>query len=41
MTRATIIKGNINNNLWQKVFLVMTYIKNIQQTGTLEGESHT
>lgn len=28
MTRATILKGNINDNLWPEVVLVMIYIKN-------------
>lgn len=28
MTRATILEGNIDNNLWPELVLAMTYIKN-------------
>lgn len=38
MTRVTIIKRNINDNLWPKVVLEITYFKNIRPTRALGGD---
>ena len=35
MTRATILEGNINDELWPEIILAMTYIKNNRLTGAL------
>ena len=35
MTRATILEGNINDELWPELVLAMTYIKNNRPTRAL------
>ncbi len=37
MTRATILEGNIDDDLWPELVLAMTYIKNNRPTRTLQG----
>ncbi len=39
MRRATILKGNIDNELWPEVVLAMTYIKNNRPTKALPSNS--
>lgn len=39
MTRATILEGNLCDDLWPEIVLAMTYIKNIRPTKALEGNS--
>lgn len=39
MARVTILKDNIDDNLWPKLILVITYIKNSQSTQTLKNIS--
>lgn len=46
MTRATILKGNIDNDLWLELVLAMTYMKNnrpikiVQNLSPHEAYSH-
>lgn len=35
MTRATILEGNIDNELWPELVLVITYVKNNWPTKVL------
>lgn len=37
MTRATIIGGNIPDDLWPEIVLAMVHVKNFRPTSTLEG----
>lgn len=37
MTRAIILKGNIDDNLWAELVLAMTYIKNNQPMRVLQN----
>lgn len=37
ITCLTILKGNINDNLWPKIILAITYVKNFRLTKALEG----
>lgn len=37
MVRATILEGGIDNTLWPKIVLAITYIKNLRPTQALEG----
>lgn len=39
MTRATILEGNLCDNLWPEIVVAMTYIKKIWRTKALEGNS--
>lgn len=39
MARATILEGNIQDNLWPKVILVMIYIKNFHRAKALENDN--
>lgn len=39
MTRATILKGNIDDKLWLKIILTMTYIKNYCLTKALPSNT--
>lgn len=39
MTRATILEGNINDDLWPNFILTMTYIKNNQPTRVFQDLS--
>ena len=39
ITRATILEGNIDDDLWPELVLAMTYIKNSQPTRALENIS--
>ena len=39
MTRARILEGNIDDELWPELVLAMTYVKNSQPTRTLENIS--
>ena len=39
MTRATILEGNIDDELWPEIVLAMTYIKNNCPTKTLPSNS--
>lgn len=39
MTRATILEGNIDDDLWPELVLAMTYIKNSRPTRALENIS--
>lgn len=39
MTRATILDGNIDDNLWPEVILAMTQVKNVRPTEALGGNS--
>lgn len=39
MTQATIIGGNIPDDLWPKIALAMMHVKNIWPTCTLEGKT--
>ena len=39
ITKATILEGNIDNNLWQELVLAITYIKNSQPTQALKNIS--
>lgn len=39
MSRATILEDNIDNDLWPKLILAMTYIKNSQPTRALQNIS--
>lgn len=36
MTRATILEGNINDELWPEIVLAMTYVKNVRPTKALQ-----
>ncbi len=37
ITRATILEGNIDNDQWPELMLVMTYVKNNRPTRALQG----
>ena len=39
MTRATILEGNIDDELWPEIVLAMTYIKNNRPTKALPSNS--
>lgn len=39
MARATILEGNIQDDLWPEIILAMTYVKNIRPTKALEGNN--
>lgn len=39
MTRATILEGNINDELWPEIILAMTYVKNVRPTKALQGSN--
>lgn len=39
MTKAIILRGNINNNLWPELVLATTYIKNYCPTKALDNLS--
>ena len=39
MTRATILEGNLNDDLWPEVILAMTYIKNLRPSKVLENNN--
>lgn len=39
MTRATILENNINDKLWPKLVLIMTYIKNTRPTTAFQNLS--
>lgn len=39
MTRAIILNGNMHNDLWPKLVLIITYIKNCYPTGALNNFS--
>lgn len=39
MARATIIEGNIPDNLWPKVVLAMVHVKNLRPTSVLDGKT--
>lgn len=36
MTKATILEGNINDDLWPELVLAMTYVKNNRPTRALQ-----
>ncbi len=38
MTRATILEGNIEDELWPELVLAMTYIKNSRPTRALAND---
>ncbi len=37
MTRATILEGNIDDDLWPEIIFAMTQVKNVRPTNVLEG----
>lgn len=39
MTRATILEGNIDDELWPEIILAMTYIKNNRPTKALPSKT--
>lgn len=39
MTRATILEGNIDDELWPEIILAMTYIKNNRPTRALPSNT--
>lgn len=39
MTQATILEGNLDDDLWPEVILTMTYVKNVRPTKALEGKT--
>ncbi len=39
MTRAIILKGSFDDELWPEVVLPMTYVKNMRPTKALGGDS--
>lgn len=39
MTRATILEGNLNDELWPEIILAMTYVKNVRPTRALQGNN--
>ena len=39
MTRATILEGNIDDDLWPELVLAMTYVKNSRPTKALQNLS--
>ncbi len=39
MTRATILEGSLDDELWPEVVLAMTYVKNVRPTKALGGDS--
>lgn len=39
MTRATILEGNIDDELWPEIVLAMTYIKNDRPTKALPSNA--
>lgn len=39
MIRATILEGNINDNLWLEIILIITQAKKISFTYILEGNN--
>lgn len=39
MARATILEGNLSDDLWPEVILAMTYIKNFRPTKALGNNS--
>lgn len=39
MARATILEGNLSDDLWPEVILAMTYIKNLRPTKALENNN--
>lgn len=39
MTKAIILEGNLDDELWPEIVLVMTYVKNIRLTKTLNGNN--
>ena len=39
MTRATILEGNIDNNLWIELVLLITYIKSNRPTRVVQNLS--
>lgn len=39
MTRATILEGNLDDNLWPEVILAMTSVKNVRPTRALDGKN--
>ncbi len=39
MTRATILDGNIDDDLWPEIILAMTQVKNVRPTYSLEDKN--
>lgn len=39
MTRATILEGNVDNDLWPELVLAITYVKNSWPTKALQNLS--
>lgn len=39
MARATILDGNIDDDLWPEIILAMTYVKNVRPTSSLEDKN--
>ena len=39
MTRVTILKGNIDDDLWPEIVLAMTHVKNLRPTSALKGNN--
>ena len=39
MTRATILEGNLDDELWPETVLAMTYVKNVRPTKALNGDN--
>ena len=39
MTRASILEGNINDDLWPEILLAMNYIKNNRPTEALPNNT--
>ncbi len=39
MRRATIVEGNIDDELWPEIILAMTYLKNNRPTRTLPSNT--
>ena len=39
MTRATILEGSLDDELWPEIVLAMTYVKNVRPTKALGGEN--
>ena len=39
MTRATILDGSLDDELWPEIVLAMTYVKNVRPTKALGGDN--
>lgn len=39
MTRAKILEGNLNDELWIEIILAMNYVKNVRLTSALQGKN--